>query len=194
MKQVLVIIDDNAPDEDDPIVVRAREQFDEVKIFEFQQDSLNYIKNNIDKYIVVLLDYKFSDDEDTAVQVMTEIRKISDLIPIIIWTAEISQIDDYPELINQHAFAAHSKVETKEVLTSLENAKIKVKNSVLEAIEEYISKFNDEEKDRIKLKSLGGKSFSLRELRDEISHRTEVGLDIEKILIKMTIKNLLNED
>ncbi|MEQ8706429.1 MAG: hypothetical protein RIC19_21030 [Phaeodactylibacter sp.] len=194
MKTILVIIDDNLPEDFDPIIVRSEEIFDEVERFEFPSEAIQYISNNLDKYLVVLLDYKFSEDEETGTQIISNIRGISSLIPVIIWTAEIGQIDDYPELINRHAYAVHSKVKMEEIMESLIEAKNETRNSILEALEEYISKYSEGDQQSIKLESLNGKSYSLKELFSEISNRTEIGLDIEKILVKMTIKSLLEDN
>lgn len=191
MKTILIIIDDILLKDFDPIKVKTKEEFDEVILFEHPDEAVKYIKQNLDKYIVVLLDYKFSDDEDKGTQIIDRIRKISSLIPVVIWTAEIGQIDDYPELVNNQAFAIHSKVDMDDILISLSKAKLQTQNSILEALEEYISKFSESDQDYIKIETLNGKSFSLRDLFFEISQRTEIGLDIEKILIKKTIKSLL---
>lgn len=193
MRTSLVIVDDNAPDRDDPLVIRSEEIFDKVEIFEFPNDALRYISDNLNERLVVLLDYKFSDREDTAVQILTKIRRISDLIPVILWTAEIDKIDDYPDLINNKTDAIYSKTDMDGTLKALLGALRHAENSVLEALEEYILNLDDEEKKKIKYSSTSAESFSLDDLFYEISHRTELGLRFEKMLMKLTIKNLMNQ-
>lgn len=193
MTTCLVIVDDNAPEHDDPLVIRCKELFDEVKIFEFPNDALIYIEGNLQKYMVVLLDYKFSEDEDTAVEILSKIRRLSDLIPVILWTAEIDKIDDYQELINNHTTAVYSKTDMQGTMKAIKQALQNAKHSILEALEEYIFNLPLDEKKKIKFRTIGGEAFSLEDLFYEISHRTDLGLKFEKMLLKLTIKNLMNE-
>lgn len=193
MKTILIVIDDTPPAQNDPLLIRSAEVYDDIEIFSSQPDALQFIRQNLHHYLVVLLDYKFPDSEKTGTGVLSDIRDISELIPVIIWTANVGGINDFPSLIGDQAFAICSKGDDYEkTVEVLLQAATKVRHSLLEALEEYIERFPDDEKDRITFKQLGGRSFSLRELFREISQRTDIGIETERKLFKLTIKKLLN--
>src|SRR5690349_13326807 len=109
MRPLIIIIDDDLPDNDPLIPKILKEGYAFEKIARTPEDGINEIKKNIDKKIIVVLDYKFDGANKNGSNVFEDIRKISALIPVIVWTANSDRVEEYAEFINNHAFSLLTK-------------------------------------------------------------------------------------
>ena len=185
-KTVVVIIDDNLKT-DDPLIVELNLIFSDVKLFEHSEDGLNYVKNNLIKRMVVVLDINFSPSEINGHEVLELIRKDSKLIPVIIWSAkDFSTGEDFTDFINNQAmFYVKQTSSTEEILGKIKEANRLLKLDVATAIEEWLEE--QENKDQILLLHGNGEQYSANDLINEIRKQTLVGQEIEENMLKLTI-------
>lgn len=174
----------------DPLVLLLKEKYEDVVSIQSPAEGLKYIKENLQKNIIVLLDFKFGHNEPTGDMVLKSIKKESHLIPVIIWTANPPENEKFRDLINDHAFGFIDKADIIGTIGKIDEAAIVVNNSVDVALEEWILKHSDEERVSTKIFSIGGKEFSLNDLLREIRNQSKYGVEFEKKLIKLTIELL----
>lgn len=196
MKQEIIIIDDDAKLNDDSLIWTLRDKYgDENIVFiNKSQEGIDYVKNNLDKNLIVILDYEFSVNEKKGNEVFDEITKISNLIPIIFFTGS-NKIENeiYRELINKHAFGIVNKMTTSDdLIIFIEKAIVFFKENLDNIIEDWIIQ-KDEDKDKPVYITSNGKEYSLNDILQEIRQQTETGKDFSRKLNSLTIDLLLRK-
>lgn len=78
----------------------------------------------------------------------------------------------------------------EKLLESIQKAKKKIDNNIASAIDQWIIAQSRDRREKPYIINHKGKEFSLNDLKDEISLRTEEGLELEKKIL-MTAINLL---
>ena len=194
MKQEIIIIDDDTKLKEDSLIYSLTDKYgvENVIFINKSQDGIDYVKNNLDKNLIIILDYEFSVNEKKGNQVFDEIINISKLIPIIFFTGS-NKIENeiYRELINKHAFGIVNKMTTSdELIDYVEDAILFLKNSLDNVIEDWIIQ-KDEDKDKPVYITSNGKQYSLNDILKEIRLQTEVGKDFSRRLNSLTIDLLL---
>ena len=63
MEVTFVIIDDNKEIQEHPLLFTLEDKFGNVKFFSKPEDGLNFVNNNLDINLIVLLDIEFSKDD-----------------------------------------------------------------------------------------------------------------------------------
>ena len=179
MKLEIVIIDDDLKLIEDPLVWSLMDKYGEenIKFINSSQEGINYILGNLGKNLIVILDYEFSVNEKKGNEVFNEITDISKLIPIIFFTG-ISKIENevYRDLINNHAFGIVNKMATsEELLEIVANAELFFKNSLDNAIEDWIIE-KPEDKDKPFFFTSDGMALSLNDILEEVRNQTEICL------------------
>lgn len=196
MKLEIVIIDDDLKLKEDPLVWSLMDKYGEenVKFINSSQEGIDYISNNLEKNIIIILDYEFSVNEKKGNQVFEEIKNITKLIPIIFFTG-ISKIESevYRDLINNHAFGIVNKMSTsEELLKVVSDAELFFKSSLDNAIEDWIIE-KDEDKNKPIFITSEGKSYTLNEILYEIRTQSDVGKSFSRKLNELTIDLLLRK-
>ena len=196
MKQEIIIIDDDAKLNDDSLIWTLRDKYgDENIVFiNKSQEGIDYVKTNLDKNLIVILDYEFSVNEKKGNEVFDEITKISNLIPIIFFTGS-NKIENeiYRELINKHAFGIVNKMTTSDdLIIFIEKAIVFFKENLDNIIEDWIIQ-KDEDKDKPVYITSNGKEYSLNDILQEIRQQTETGKDFSRKLNSLTIDLLLRK-
>ena len=82
MNLIVVYIDDDIKMKEDAFLDDIEDEVDEIVYFEKPSEGLDYIKNNIDKNIVTILDWKFSNSSLQGENVLNDIYAISALVPV----------------------------------------------------------------------------------------------------------------
>lgn len=196
MKQEIIIIDDDTKLKEDSLIYSLTDKYgtENVIFINKSQDGIDYVKNNLNKNLIIILDYEFSVNEKKGNQVFDEINNASKLIPIIFFTGS-NKIENeiYRELINKHAFAIVNKMTTSsELIDYVDNAILFLKNSLDNTIEEWIIE-KDEDKDKPIFISSDEKSYSLNEILHEIRIQSEIGKSFSRRLNELTIDLLLRK-
>ena len=80
----IIIIDDELRS-NAPLIVFLQQHFEKVELYKNASDGIKKIENNLVEKTILILDMKLSGNED-GYSALTELRKLSYLIPVIIWT------------------------------------------------------------------------------------------------------------
>lgn len=191
----IVIIEDTEKYKEDGLVWELRDIYgdDNVNFFLSPDEGLEYVKNNIEKNLIVLLDIDFPDGEKNGHQILEEISTNSELIPVILWSGINENTESFSDFINNRAFGFLSKqVTIKEALYLIKKAQVYLETSVDNAIEDWIIA-KEEDKDKPIYLTSDGDSFSLNEILKEIRTQTNIGKEFTQKLNKLTIDLLLRK-
>lgn len=193
MKIEIVIIDDEINLGENSLMWSLTDKYGEenVQFINEAQLGIDYVKNNLDKNLIIILDYNFRSNEKKGNQVFSEIKEISKLIPVIFFTGNAIESDVYRDLINNHAFGIVNKMTTSEELLILIDSAINfLKNSLDNTIEDWIIE-KDEDKDKPVYFTADGKSYSLNQILGEVRKQSDVGKSFSQKLNALTIDLLL---
>lgn len=193
MKIEIVIIDDEIKLGENSLMWSLTDKYGEenVQFINEAQLGIDYVKNNLDKNLIIILDYNFRSNEKKGNQVFSEIKEISKLIPVIFFTGNAIESDVYRDLINNHAFGIVNKMTTSEELLILIDSAINfLKNSLDNTIEDWIIE-KDEDKDKPVYFTADGKSYSLNQILGEVRKQSDVGKSFSQKLNALTIDLLL---
>lgn len=192
LNAIIVVIDDDVKFKDDPFLEEAKDIFQEVPFFEDSNKALDYIEQNIDKRLVVVLDLGMTPNMPNGHEVLERIRNISFLVPVIIWSGRDEDKETFADLIQNRAFAFIKKsASTAELLAVLQKAYDYSVNDISGVIEEWIKLHPKGAKDKPFITSLDGTTYTLNEILKEIRLQTSLGLDLAKSVNKLTIDLLM---
>ncbi len=190
LNSTIVIIDDDKAlaNPDSGLIIELNMNFESIQFFHKQEEGLEFIKNNLDKRIIVLLDLGFPSGTPSGHAILESIRKITFLVPIIIWSGVDEDKEAFADLINNRAYAFLNKnASTEDIITILKEAYNNANNDISIALEEWIIAHSEEQKEKPYLLTVEGKELSLNELLNEIRLQTDVGKYFSKNLSKLTI-------
>lgn len=191
----VLIIDDNLKLKEDAIVWELEERFGEgnVVFISDPQKALMYLKSNLNKNIIVLLDIQFPANEIDGHQILAKIREISSLIPVILWSGINESKETFSDFINNNAFWFISKTaRIEEIMSVMDAAESYFKTSLDNSIEDWII-MKDEDKDTPVYYTSDGNSYSLNDILLEIRTQTDVGKSFARKLNELTIDLLLRK-
>lgn len=191
----VVIIDDNQKLEDDALLWELKAKYGESNI-NFISDpatGLQFIKDNIDNNIIVLLDIQFPANGLDGHKLLSEIRNISELIPVILWSGIDENKEAFSDFINNHAFGFISKTATiAEAMKIINKAEEYFRTNLDNSIEDWIIA-KDEDKDKPIFLTSDGQSYSLNQILHEIRTQSEIGKTFSRRLNELTIDLLLRK-
>jgi DNA-binding NtrC family response regulator len=186
----IIIIDDNLK-QDAPLIVTLGMSYGDanIKLFSKSDDGLEYIKHNLIKKLIIILDINFPVNEKNGHEVLAEIRQYNKLIPVIIWSAKDGAEEDFTDFINNHALFYVKQTGTyKEILFKVKEAERKLKLDVATAIEEWLE--DQDDKDKKIVVSTDAKPLAANEIIHMIRLREEEGLLIEENILRLTVSLL----
>ncbi|MDI1257112.1 MAG: response regulator [Flavobacterium sp.] len=195
MSLSIVIIDDNQKLEDDSLVWELKDRYGEENVT-FLSDpvaGLQFVKDNLNKNIIVLLDIQFPANNIDGHKLLSDIRNSSELIPVILWSGIDENKEAFSDFINNHAFGFISKTATTaEAMKIIDKAEEFFKTNLDNSIEDWIIA-KDEDKDKPIFITSDGQSYSLNEILHEIRMQSEVGKSFSRRLNELTIDLLLRK-
>ena len=190
----IVVIDDTPKIKDDTLIWELQDKFgdDNVNVINEPEAGLEFIKANLDKNLIILLDIDFPSNEKNGHALLKEITvDISELIPVILWSGVDENKERFSDFINNGAFGFISKMATtEEAFKIIEKAEKYFKTSLDNTIEDWIIQ-NDEDKDKPVYFTSAGKSYTLNDILKEIRHQSDIGKSFAKKLNNLTIDLLL---
>lgn len=194
MEVTFVIIDDNKEIEEHPLLFTLEDKFKNVKFYSNPQEGLDYIQNNLDINLIVLLDIEFSKDYKLdGHDLLKEIHNSSSLIPVILWSGINQTNEEFSDLINNRAFGFLSKdCSLEEAMLIVDKAFNNLKNSLDNTIEDWIIS-NESDKDKPIYFTSSGESYTLNEILKEIRLQTPIGKEFSSKLNSLTIDLLLRK-
>lgn len=193
MKTSVLIIDDNPALKEDALIweLEARFGADSVVFIEDPIKALEFVSNNLDQNIIVLLDIQFPEDQMDGHRLLSEIRSLSHLIPVILWSGINEAKETFSDFINNQAFGFLSKTASSaEVMRMIDKAQEYFRTNLDNTIEDWIIQ-KEEDKDKPVYFTADGNSFSLNQILTEIRCQSDVGKSFAKKLNELTIDLLL---
>ncbi len=189
----IIVIDDNLKITSPLIVALGIAYGDSfIKLFNKSSDGLEYIKNNLTKRLIVVLDIGFGAGEKNGREILSDIREYNKLIPVIVWSAVEIVGDEFLEFINNHALYYEKKtVSYKKIIERIKEAEHKLSLDVSTAMEEWLEE--QEDKQQIMMIRENGKSYTAEELIKQIRLETDFGQRVESNILKLTIDLLFRK-
>jgi len=187
----IIVIDDNMKI-DNPFLVELKINIPDANIIlkNNNKEGLDYIMENINSKMIVLLDYDMGGGE-TGTEIFFKIREKTALIYIIIITAKM--IENIPnkelaEYINKDALAIVDKtVSLKDRINLIKKAVHALDVRLDCVLEQWISKHSKKEQDEPYLTTVSGKEYTLKNILEEIRQQTEFGKSMERKIILLTV-------
>lgn len=191
--KVTVLLIDDLVDNNGPLVVKIRQAFEDVLVFDKPKEGLDYIVNNLDKKIVVILDIKFPESELDGHSILNKIRELSTLIPVILWSAVDEKDETFSDFINNNAFAfLKQTTPINDIINKVKEAFDFLNSNIASAIEEWIQKKEKFEIDKPYIITLSdGKQYTLQQILEEVRKQSTFGKQFSKDLNILTIDLLL---
>jgi DNA-binding NtrC family response regulator len=191
----ILVVDDDRKFQEDPFVIEARVLFEKVIFKENTTDALSFVKDNLTTKIIILLDLAFSNKSMEGIKFLNELRTVSKLIPVIIWSAKDNiQDDDYRKIINNTAFAFLEKTASaKKIIEKLNEATFCMNSQIDSAVESWLENHSKEEKNKPFLTSADGRKYSMNDLLKEIRMQTGFGQSITLNINKLTLDLLFRK-
>lgn len=189
----IIVIDDNL-ESNAPLVIKLGMEYgdENIKLFSNSNDGLDYIKANLIKELIVILDINFPPAEKNGHEVLAEIRNHNKLIPVIIWSAKDGSEEDFTDFINNHALFYVQQTDTySEIVARVKEAEHRLKLDVATAIETWLNQQDD--KEQVLFVSGSNKKITARELIEMIRLETDEGLKLEESILKLTISLLFRQ-
>lgn len=193
MKVKVLIIDDNPKLKDDSLVWELQDRFGEENVTFISEpiEGLEYLKNNLENNVIVLLDIQFPASELDGHKLLLQIKNLSQLIPVILWSGISEDKEIFSDFINNHALGFISKTATtEEAMTIIDKALLFFETNVDNAIEDWII-HSPQDKDKPVYLTSDGKAYSLNDILHQIRNQTFDGKEFVKKFNALTIDLLL---
>jgi len=191
----IVIIHDDLKD-NDPLIAELGIKYgvENVKLIQKSKDGLDYVFQNLSQKMVVILDLNFKRGEPSGADVFESIRRETSLVYIIIWTAsDLSDVkrDDLVRFINNDALAFQdSTTDYSKMVDLVDKAAHQLDVKVASALEQWISKHTEEEKNKPYVTNREGQTYTLSQILIDIRKQTPFGMEMEKNILILAIDML----
>ncbi|MCQ2312251.1 MAG: hypothetical protein MJZ84_02220 [Paludibacteraceae bacterium] len=158
----------------------------DIKQFTQPEDGVSFIRDNLDKKIIVVLDWSFASGKIVGHIILKQIHDLSSLIPVIIFTGQDLDVTATTQMYDGQAFYCLSKdMSTHEVIEIIEKAYGAICNNINAVIERWIVNQPDTQKS-IPYVRIGGKEYTMNDVLSEIRRNTEIGKDVSRGVLSMT--------
>jgi len=180
-------------------MVKLRMEYKNVVLIKSSTKGLEYLQENLSAKNIVLLDYDFG-NEPNGVWLLNEIRKLTNLLQIIVLTEIPEKItnDEFAQLIDKHAFTyIERRKDYNLILSKVKEAENSLNSSVLAALEKWaeIEKKRNKNPDKpYMVVASSGKSYTFDALMREIRQQSPMGRQFETDLNRLTIDLLLQNE
>ena len=192
MNLIVVYIDDDIKMKEDAFLDDIEDEVDEIVYFEKPSEGLDYIKNNIDKNIVTILDWKFSNSSLQGENVLNDIYAISALVPVIVYTGTGINSTEANKMIKGHAFSCVPKDESTEaIVDAIHNAYDRIQNDIRSVMEKWILKQSEEKRSKPYMRS-GDKVYTLNDILASIRKQDEFGKETTRGIMSLATELFTN--
>ena len=192
MNITIVYIDDDAKMREDAFLDDISDAVEGILYFEKPSDGLSYVKNNIDKNIVVILDWKFNSSSLQGDDVLKDIDSISVLVPVIVFTGASIDANEANKMFKGNAFSCVPKDATTETLvTAIRNAYDRIQNDIRSVMEKWILKQDEEKRNKPYMRS-GNKIYTLNDILVSIRKQDEFGKETTRGILSLATELFTN--
>lgn len=192
MNITIVYIDDDVKMREDAFLDDISDEVEGILYFEKPSDGLSYVKNNIDKNIVVILDWKFNSSSLQGDDVLKDIDSISVLVPVIVFTGASIDANEANKMFKGNAFSCVPKNATTETLvTAIRNAYDRIQNDIRSVMEKWILKQDEEKRNKPYMRS-GNKIYTLNDILVSIRKQDEFGKETTRGILSLATELFTN--
>ena len=192
MGVTIVYIDDDKKMKNDAFLDDIEDAVDDIKFFENPSDGLTFIKDNIDKDIVVLLDWKFNNSLMQGDKILNDINEISTLVPVIVFTGASIDATETNKMFKGSAFSCVPKdTSTKELTDTIRKAYDRIQNDIRFVMEKWILKQDEDKRNKPYMRS-GDKIYTLNDILASIRKQDEFGKETTRGILRLATELFTN--
>ena len=192
MNVSIVYIDDAVKMKNDAFIDDIEDVVNEVKYFEKPSEGLTYIKQNSDKNIIVILDWKFNNSSVQGENFLNDINEISTLVPVIVFTGADIRAADANKMFDGNAFSCIPKdASTYELVTTIRKAYDRIQNDIHSVMEKWILKQDEEKRNKPYMRS-GDKIYTLNDILASIRKQDEFGKETTRGIMSLATELFTN--
>lgn len=189
---IVYIDDDDKKMQEDAFLDDIEDNVNEIVCFEKPSDGLDYISRNIDKNIVTVLDWKFSNSSLQGENVLNDIYAISTLVPVIVYTGTGINSSEANKMFKGHAFSCVPKDEsTKTLVEAIYAAYDRIQNDIRSVMEKWILRQSEEKRNKPYMKS-GDKIYTLNDILTSIRKQDEFGKETTRGILSLATELFTN--
>lgn len=192
MNLTIVYIDDDKKMQEDAFLDDINDQVNEILYFEKPNEGLAYVKENIDRNIVVILDWKFSSSTLQGDDVLRDIGEVSVLVPVIVFTGASIDASEANKMFKGHAFSCVPKdSDMVTLVNAIRSAYDGIQNDIRSVMEKWILKQGEERRNRPYMRS-GDKVYTLNDILASIRRQDELGKETTRGILSLATELFSN--
>lgn len=192
MKITIVYIDDDEKMKDDAFLDDIKDEVDDILYFEKPSDGLSYVQNNIDKDIVVILDWKFNSSSIQGDEILKDIDNISVLVPVIVFTGASIDASEANKMFKGNAFSCVPKdASTETLVNAIRGAYDRIQNDIRFVMEKWILKQSEEKRNKPYMRS-GDEVYTLNDILASIRKQDEFGKETTRGILTLATELFTN--
>ena len=192
MDVTIVYIDDDKKMKNDAFLDDIEDLVNDVTFFESPFDGLAFIKDNVDKNLVVLLDWKFNNSLVQGDKFLNDIDEISTLVPVIVFTGANINATEAHKMFKGNAFSCVPKsASTEEIADNVRKAYDRIQNDIRFVMEKWILKQDEEKRNKPYMRS-GDKVYTLNDILSSIRKQDEFGKETTRGVLSLATELFTN--
>ena len=192
MNITIVYIDDDAKMKDEAFLDDIKDEVDDIIYFEKPADGLSYVQDNIDKDIVVILDWKFNSSSIQGDEVLKDIDNISVLVPVIVFTGASIDASEANKMFKGNAFSCVPKdASTETLVNAIRSAYERIQNDIRSVMEKWILKQSEEKRNKPYIRS-SDKVYTLNDILASIRKQDEFGKETTRGILSLATELFTN--
>ena len=192
MNVTIVYIDDDIKMQEDAFLDDISDDVDDIQYFEKPSDGLLYIKENIDKNIIVILDWKFNSSLLQGNDVLKDIDNISVLVPVIVFTGASIDASEANKMFSSNAFSCVPKdASTETLVNSIRSAYDRIQNDIRYVMQKWILRQSEDKRKRPYMRT-GDKIYTLNDILNSIRKQDEFGKETTRGIMNLATELFTN--
>lgn len=192
MNVTIVYIDDDKKMQEDAFLDDISDDVNEILHFEKSSEGLSYINENIDKNIIVILDWKFNSSLQQGDDVLKVIDGISVLVPVIVFTGASIDATETNKMFRDNAFSCVPKdASTTTLINAIRSAYDRIQNDIRYIMEKWILKQSEDKRNRPYMKS-GDRVYTLNDILTSIRKQDEFGKETTRGILSLATELFTN--
>ena len=192
MNLTIVYIDDDKKMQEDAFIDDISDMVDEIQYYEKPAEGLAYVKKNIDKNIVVILDWKFNSSTIQGDDVLKDIDEVSVLVPVIVFTGASIDASEANKMFKGNAFSCVPKdSDTTALVNAIHNAYDRIQNDIRSVMEKWILKQDAERRNKPYMRS-GDMVYTLNDILNSIRKQDEFGKETTRGILSLATELFTN--
>lgn len=192
MNVTIVYIDDDIKMQEDAFLDDISDDVDDIQYFEKPSDGLLYIKENIDKNIIVILDWKFNSSSLQGNDVLKDIDNISVLVPVIVFTGASIDASEANKMFSSNAFSCVPKdASTETLVNSIRSAYDRIQNDIRYVMQKWILRQSEDKREKPYMRT-GDKIYTLNDILNSIRKQDEFGKETTRGIMNLATELFTN--